>query len=160
MKVTPHSYRTGEKMDYRNSKLIEILMVEDNPADARLTKEAFKDAKVLNSMHVVADGEEAMMFLKRAGKYSESPRPDLVLLDLNLPKKDGREVLAEIKKDPELKRIPVVILTTSEDEKDIFRAYDLHANAYVKKPVDLDQFMKIVEAVEDFWLSVVRLPSK
>lgn len=147
-------------MDYRNSKLIEILMVEDNPADARLTKEAFKDAKVLNNMHVVADGEEAMLFLKRAGKYNESPRPDLILLDLNLPKKDGREVLAEIKKDPELKRIPVVILTTSEDEKDIFRAYDLHANAYVKKPVDLDQFMKIVEAVEDFWLSVVRLPSK
>jgi len=147
-------------MDYRNSKLIEILMVEDNPADARLTKEAFKDAKVLNNMHVVADGEEAMLFLKRAGKYNESPRPDLILLDLNLPKKDGREVLAEIKKDPELKRIPVVILTTSEDEKDIFRAYDLHANAYVKKPVDLDQFMKIVEAVEDFWLSVVRLPNK
>lgn len=147
-------------MDYRNSKLIEILMVEDNPADARLTKEAFKDAKVLNNMHVVADGEEAMLFLKRGGKYNESPRPDLILLDLNLPKKDGREVLSEIKKDPELKRIPVVILTTSEDEKDIFRAYDLHANAYVKKPVDLDQFMKIVEAVEDFWLSVVRLPNK
>ncbi len=147
-------------MDYRNSKLIEILMVEDNPADARLTKEAFKDAKVLNNMHVVADGEEAMLFLKKAGKYNESPRPDLILLDLNLPKKDGREVLAEIKDDPELKRIPVVILTTSEDEKDIYRAYDLHANAYVKKPVDLDQFMKIVEAVEDFWLSVVRLPSK
>jgi two-component system, chemotaxis family, response regulator Rcp1 len=147
-------------MDYRNSKLIEILMVEDNPADARLTKEAFKDAKVLNNMHVVADGEEAMLFLKRMGKYNGSPRPDLILLDLNLPKKDGREVLAEIKKDPELKRIPVVILTTSEDEKDIFRAYDLHANAYVKKPVDLDQFMKIVEAVEDFWLSVVRLPAK
>ncbi len=147
-------------MDYRNSKLIEILMVEDNPADARLTKEAFKDAKVLNNMHVVPDGEEAMMFLKKAGKYNESPRPDLILLDLNLPKKDGREVLSEIKMDQDLKRIPVVILTTSEDDKDIFTAYDLHANAYVKKPVDLDQFMKIVEAVEDFWLSVVRLPSR
>ncbi len=147
-------------MDYRESKLIDILMVEDNTADVRLTKEAFKDAKVLNNMYVVVDGEEAMDFLKHRGRYAVSPRPDLILLDLNLPKKDGREVLADIKADPELKRIPVVVLTTSEDAKDVFRAYDLHANAYVKKPVDLDQFIKIVEAVEDFWLSVVRLPSK
>lgn len=142
------------------NKLIEILMVEDNPADVRLTREAFKDAKMLNNMHVAVDGEEAMAFLKREGKFKDAPRPDLILLDLNLPKKDGREVLAEIKADNELKRIPVVVLTTSEDERDIFRAYDMHVNAYITKPVDLDQFMKIVEAVEDFWLSVVKLPSR
>lgn len=140
--------------------LVEILMVEDNPADIRLTQEAFKDAKVLNSMHTVGDGVEAMAFLRQEGKYSGSPRPDLILLDLNLPKKDGREVLAEIKQDPSLKRIPVVILTTSDDEKDVLKAYDLHVNAYVKKPVDLDQFIKVVEAVEDFWLTVVKLPEK
>lgn len=142
------------------SKFIEILMVEDNPADVRLTKEAFADAKVLNNMSVVYDGEEAMEFLCRRGMFADAPRPDLILLDLNLPKKDGREVLAEIKEDPDLRRIPVVVLTTSEDERDILGAYDLHVNAYVKKPVDLDQFMKIVEAVEDFWLSVVKLPPK
>jgi CheY-like chemotaxis protein len=147
-------------MIQERNKLIEILMVEDNPADVRLTREAFKDAKMLNSMHVAVDGEEAMEFLRRAGKFKTAPRPDLILLDLNLPKKDGREVLAEIKNDPELKRIPVVVLTTSEDERDIFKAYDLHVNAYITKPVDLDQFMKIVEAVEDFWLSVVKLPAK
>lgn len=144
----------------QKSGMVEILMVEDNPADIRLTKEAFKDAKVLNNMHIVVDGEEAMAFLRKEGKYPDAPRPDLILLDLNLPKKDGREVLAEIKKDPELKRIPIVVLTTSEDEKDIFKAYDLHVNAYVKKPVDLNQFIKVVEAVEDFWLTVVKLPSK
>lgn len=141
-------------------KLIEILMVEDNPADVRLTREAFSDAKVLNEMHVVGDGEEAMAFLRREGQYASVPRPDLILLDLNLPKKDGRAVLAEIKSDPALKRIPVVVLTTSDDEKDILRAYDLHANAYVTKPVDLDRFVKIVEAVEDFWLSVVTVPPR
>ena len=144
----------------QKSGMVEILMVEDNPADIRLTKEAFKDAKVLNNMHIVVDGEEAMAFLRREGNYPDAPRPDLILLDLNLPKKDGREVLAEIKKDPELKRIPIVVLTTSDDEKDVFKAYDLHVNAYVKKPVDLHQFMKVVEAVEDFWLTVVRLPVK
>lgn len=143
----------------RNNQ-VEILMVEDNPADVRLTEEAFKDAKVLNNMSVVGDGVEAMAFLRREGKYANAAKPDLILLDLNLPKKDGREVLAEIKNDPDLKRIPVVILTTSEDEKDILKAYDLHVNAYVRKPVDLDQFMKVVEAVEDFWLTVVKLPSK
>lgn len=143
----------------RNNQ-VEILMVEDNPADVRLTEEAFKDAKVLNNMSVVGDGVEAMAFLRREGKYANAAKPDLILLDLNLPKKDGREVLAEIKNDPELKRIPVVILTTSEDEKDILKAYDLHVNAYVRKPVDLDQFMKVVEAVEDFWLTVVKLPTK
>lgn len=140
------------------SKHVEILMVEDNPADVRLTMEAFRDAKVLNNLNVVADGEEAMAFLRHEGKYADAPRPDLILLDLNLPKKDGREVLEDIKQDPSLKRIPVVILTTSEDEKDILKAYDLHVNAYITKPVDLDQFIKVVEAVEDFWLSVVKLP--
>ncbi len=142
----------------RKDTLVEILMVEDNPADVRLTREAFKDAKVLNNMSVVGDGEEALLFLRRQGNYSDAPRPDLILLDLNLPKKDGREVLAEIKSDPLLKRIPVVVLTTSEDEKDVLKAYDLHVNAYITKPVNLDQFMKVVEAVEDFWLTVVKLP--
>ncbi len=142
----------------RKDSLVEILMVEDNPADVRLTREAFKDAKVLNNMSVVGDGEEALLFLRRQGRYAGVPRPDLILLDLNLPKKDGREVLAEIKSDPALKRIPVVVLTTSEDEKDILKAYDLHVNAYITKPVNLDQFMKVVEAVEDFWLTVVKLP--
>lgn len=143
-----------------NGSLIEILMVEDNPADVRLTIEAFRDAKVLNRMSVVEDGEAAMAWLRREGSYADAPRPDIVLLDLNLPRKDGREVLAEIKADPDLKRIPVVVLTTSEDQKDILKAYDLHVNAYITKPVDLDQFIKIVEAVENFWLSVVKLPPK
>ncbi|MBI3398381.1 MAG: response regulator [Deltaproteobacteria bacterium] len=145
---------------YPNNRMIEILMVEDSPADIRLTKEAFKDAKMLNNVHVVSDGEEAMAFLQHIGKHANAPRPDLILLDLNVPKKDGREVLAEIKKDPDLKRIPVVILTTSDDEKDVLKAYNLHVNAYIKKPVDLEQFMRIVEAVEEFWLSVVKLPPK
>lgn len=148
-------------MQARSSgSLIEILMVEDNPADVRLTIEAFKDAKVLNRMNVVEDGEAAMLYLRREDRYANAPRPDIVLLDLNLPKKDGREVLAEIKADPDLKRIPVVVLTTSEDQKDIFKAYDLHVNAYIAKPVDLDQFIRIVEVVENFWLSVVKLPPR
>ena len=145
---------------FQKNDMVEILMVEDNPADVRLTREAFKDAKVLNHMNIVVDGEEAMAFLRQEGKYADAPRPELILLDLNLPKKDGREVLAEIKKDPELKRIPIVVLTTSDDEKDVLKAYDLHVNAYVRKPVDLHQFMKVVEAVEYFWLTVVRLPVK
>lgn len=143
-----------------SSQAIEILMVEDNPSDVRLTIEAFKDAKVLNNMSVASDGEDALKFLKREGRYKDSPRPDLILLDLNLPRMNGKEVLGEIKRDPDLKRIPVVVLTTSDNEQDVRRAYDLHVNAYVRKPVDLDQFIKIVEAVEDFWLSVVKLPPK
>ena len=139
---------------------IDILMVEDNPHDVRLTMEAFKDAKVSNNLSVASDGEEALKFLRREGEYASSSRPDLILLDLNLPKKYGREVLEEIKRDPDLKRIPVVVLTTSGNEKDILRAYELHVNAYITKPVDLDQFIKIVEAVEDFWLTVVKLPPK
>jgi len=137
---------------------IEILLVEDNPGDVRLTKEALKDAKVLNKLHVVKDGVDAMTFLRRQDKYANAVRPDLILLDLNLPKKDGREVLAEIKEDTNLKRIPVVVLTVSKAEEDIIKSYELHANCYINKPVDLDRFLEVVKAVEDFWLTVVKLP--
>jgi chemotaxis family two-component system response regulator Rcp1 len=139
-------------------KPIEILLVEDNPGDVRLTVEALKDAKVHNNLHVAEDGVEAMAFLRREGKYAGVPRPDLILLDLNLPKKDGREVLAEIKEDPDLRRIPVVILTVSRAEEDILRSYDLHANCYITKPVNLDQFLKVVKSIEDFWFTIVKLP--
>ena len=137
---------------------IEILLVEDNPGDVRLTIEALKEGKMSNNLHVVSDGVEAMAWLHRAGKYAEAPRPDIVLLDLNLPKKDGREVLVEIKTDRELKRIPVVILTTSSAEEDIMKAYDFNANCYITKPVDLEQFLAVVKSIEKFWLTVVRLP--
>lgn len=137
---------------------IEILLVEDNPADVRLTREALKEAKVRNQLHVVEDGVAAMEFLNRQGEYADAPRPDLILLDLNLPKKDGREVLEEIKQDDALKRIPVVVLTTSQAEEDIVKTYNLHANCYVTKPVDLDQFITIVRSIEDFWLTIVKLP--
>jgi chemotaxis family two-component system response regulator Rcp1 len=140
---------------YRN---VEVLFVEDNPGDVRLTREALKEGKLRANLHVVGDGVEAMAFLRREGKYAAAPRPDLVLLDLNLPKKDGHEVLAEIKGDDSLKRIPVVILTTSRAEEDILKTYNLHANCYITKPVDLDQFMKVVQSIEDFWLTLVRLP--
>ncbi len=140
-------------------KPLEILLVEDNPGDIRLTREVMKEGKVLNKLNVVMDGEEAMEYLRRQGKYEEAARPDLVLLDLNLPRKNGREVLAEIKGDPDLKRIPVVILTISRDERDILKSYDLHANCYITKPVDLQQFVSVVKAVEDFWLTVVKLPT-
>lgn len=139
---------------------IEILLVEDNPGDVRLTIEAFKDSKVRNNLHVVEDGVQAMAFLRREGKYADAPRPDLILLDLNLPKKDGREVLADIKGDHHLKRIPVVILTISKAEEDIVKTYDLHANCFITKPVDLEQFMKVVKSIEEFWLTIVKLPSE
>jgi CheY-like chemotaxis protein len=139
---------------------IEILLVEDNPGDARLTLEGMREAKVKNRMHVVEDGVEAMAFLRREGRYSEAPRPDLILLDLNLPRKDGRAVLAEVKADPDFKRIPVVILTTSRAEEDVLRAYNLHANCYVTKPVDLSQFLKIVALIDEFWVNVVTLPKQ
>jgi chemotaxis family two-component system response regulator Rcp1 len=137
---------------------IEILLVEDNPGDARLTMEALKESKVHNRLSVVEDGLDALAFLCRKGKYANSPRPDLILLDLNLPKKDGREVLADIKTDESLKRIPVVVLTTSKAEEDILKTYDLHANCYITKPVDLDQFVKVVKTIEDFWFTIVKLP--
>ena len=137
---------------------VEILLVEDNPGDARLAMEALKDAKVRNKLHWVKDGVEAMAFLRREGEHSHSPRPDLILLDLNLPRKDGREVLSEIKGDEDLRRIPVVILTISDDEQDILRSYDTHANCYITKPLDLDRFMQVVKSIEDFWLQIVKLP--
>lgn len=138
---------------------IEILMVEDNPDDFELTMEAIRDSKILNHLHHVEDGVEAMAFLRKAGRYADKPVPDLILLDLNLPKKDGREVLAEVKSDPHLKRIPIVVLTTSQAERDVAAVYDLQANCYISKPVDLPQFIEVVKAIEDFWFSIVRLPS-
>lgn len=141
-------------------KPIEILLVEDNPGDVRLTQIGFRNAKVLNNLHVVMDGVEAMEFLHRAGRYAASPKPDLVLLDFNLPKKNGREVLSEIKTDEQLKSIPVIVLTISNDEEDILKAYNLHANAYITKPIDLNKFMNVIHSLEDFWLTVVKLPPK
>ncbi len=137
---------------------IEILLVEDNPGDARLAKEALKEATVCNNLNLVEDGMEAMAYLRHEGKYADKPRPDLILLDLNLPKKNGRQVLAEIKADEQLKRTPVVILTISEDERDILQAYEHHVNCFITKPVNLDQFMEVVKAIEDFWLTIVKLP--
>ncbi|WP_434346335.1 response regulator [Myxococcus virescens] len=139
---------------------IEILLVEDNPGDVRLTIEALKEGKVRNRLSVARDGVEALAFLRRQGAYADAALPDLILLDLNLPRKDGREVLAEIKVDPALRRIPVVVLTTSKAEEDILRTYDLHANCYIAKPVDLEQFISVVRSIDDFWLSVVRLPPR
>ncbi len=139
-------------------KAIEILLVEDNPGDVRLIIEAMREAKLDNRFHVVEDGVEAMQFLRREGRFGDAPRPDLILLDLNLPKKDGRAVLAEVKADPVLKRIPVVVLTTSQAEEDVLRAYDLHANCYITKPVDMEQFMKVVAQIDEFWVRVVTLP--
>ena len=137
---------------------IQILLVEDNPGDVRLTREVLKDGRINNTLNVVEDGVEAMAFLRRQGAYADAGQQDLVLLDLNLLKKDGREVLAEMKADPVLRRIPVIILTTSSAELDILGAYDLYANCYITKPVDLDQFTKVVRSIEDFWLSIVKLP--
>jgi two-component system, chemotaxis family, response regulator Rcp1 len=140
------------------SKVIDILLVEDNRGDVDLAREALETGTVPNTLHVVGDGVEAMEFLRREGRCSTVPRPDLILLDLNLPRKDGREVLAEIKADDDLKRIPVVILTSSAAEEDILKSYDLHANCYITKPIDLTQFFKVVRATEDFWLTIAKLP--
>ena len=137
---------------------IEILLVEDNPGDVRLTQEALKEGKILNNLNIAKDGVEAISFLRRKGEYENTARPDLILLDLNLPKKDGREVLLEIKEDEELRRIPVVVLTTSKAEEDIIRTYNCHANCYITKPVDFDQFINVVKSIENFWLTVVKLP--
>ncbi|HOX37976.1 MAG TPA: response regulator [Candidatus Brocadiia bacterium] len=137
---------------------VEILLVEDNPGDVRLTQEALKEGRISNRLSVVEDGAEAMDFLRKKGKFAGAPTPDLILLDLNLPRKDGREVLAEVKEDRELRRIPVVVLTTSKAEEDIIRSYDLHANCYITKPVDFEQFINVVRCIEDFWLAIVKLP--
>ena len=138
---------------------VNILLVEDNPGDVRLTKEAFKEAKVNNNLHIVSDGVEALDFLRRKGKYIGAPRPDIILLDLNMPKKNGREVLAEIKADPDLMRIPVLVLTISQAEEDILKSYNLHANCYIQKPVDINKFIDVVKSIEGFWLTIVKLPS-
>ena len=148
-------------MDSRRvGKPIEILMVEDNPGDVRLTMEALRETKMNNNLRVIRDGTEALAFLNHEGEYGNASRPDLILLDLNIPGKDGREVLKEIKADERLSRIPVVILTTSQAEEDILKTYDLHANCYITKPVDLDQFVKVVRSIETFWLTIVRLPTE
>ena len=145
-------------MNKSDGEPVEILLVEDNPADVRLTQEAFKEGKVHNHMSIARNGEEALAFLRRAGQFADAPRPDIILLDLNLPRKDGREVLAEIKEDADLKHIPVVILTTSENENDLIQSYSLHANCYICKPVDLENFLEVVRRIEGFWLEIVKLP--
>jgi len=137
---------------------VKILLVEDNPGDIRLTQEALKESKMLNELYVAEDGVEALEFLNREGKYSDAPHPDLILLDLNLPKKDGRELLEEIKADEKLMRIPVVVLTTSKAQEDIYRMYEQHANCYITKPIDLDQFIEVVKSIDNFWLTIVKLP--
>ena len=146
--------------DQSNGSLVEILLVEDNPGDVRLTQEAMKEGKMRNNLSVARDGVEAMAFLRREGQYADAPRPDVVLLDLNLPKKDGREVLAEIKADPDLRRIPVVVLTSSKADEDIINSYDAHANCYITKPGDLEQFIEVVKSVEGFWVQIVKLPQE
>ncbi len=145
--------------DATRASPVEILLVEDNPGDVRLTREALKEGKVYSNLHWAKDGVEALEFLRRQGKFADVPRPDIILLDLNLPKKDGREVLSETKNDDELKRIPVVILTTSKAEEDVLRSYELHANCYVTKPVDLEKFIVVVQSIDKFWLTVVTLPN-
>jgi CheY-like chemotaxis protein len=144
----------------QNPPAINILLVEDNPGDVRLTREALREFKVSNLMEVAADGMAALAHLRREGVYAGKPRPDLILLDLNLPKKSGIEVLTEIKSDPDLRRIPVVILTTSAAEQDVVRSYNLHANCYITKPVELQQFLDVVRAIEEFWITIVKLPPK
>ena len=139
-------------------EIVDVLLVEDDPGDVLMTREAFEEHKLRNTLHVVTDGVQAVAFLRRQGEYADAPRPGLILLDLNLPRKDGREVLAEIKADETLRTIPVVVLTTSEAEEDVLRSYDLHANAYVTKPVDFDRFVEVIRQIDDFFISVVRLP--
>ena len=145
-------------MSRETDRPIQILLIEDNPGDVRLIREALKDVKVRNELHVVEDGKEPMTFLRQEGKYPDAPRPDLILLDLNLPKKDGRDVLAQIKANEDFRRIPVVVLTTSRAEEDILKSYSLNANCYISKPVDLDGFVATIKAIEHFWLNIVTLP--
>jgi CheY-like chemotaxis protein len=151
--------RTSPMKNAAHGEPIEILLVEDNPDDADLTVGALREGRVRNRVTVVDDGVEAMAYLRREGRHTAAPRPDLILLDLNLPRKNGREVLAEVKQDPSLRRIPVVVMTSSDDEKDVLAAYNLYVNCYVTKPVDLDQFIKVIRTIEHFWLSVVKLPA-
>ena len=151
--------RTGRIRIVGRGQAFEILLVEDNPGDVLLTQEAFEDCDLAHRLSVVGDGEEALDFLRRTGKYNHAPHPDLVLLDLNLPRKDGREFLAEVKNDPELRHIPVIVLTTSASDQDVARAYSLHANCYLTKPIRTDDFFRKIRCVEDFWMTVVRLPS-
>jgi chemotaxis family two-component system response regulator Rcp1 len=143
-----------------NIQTVEILLIEDSPGDIRLTVESLKEAKVYNELHIVEDGVAALDYLHQRGEYADATRPDLILLDLNLPKKDGREVLAEVKADPALRHIPIVVLTTSSSEKDVLRSYELRANAYITKPVDLDRFIEIIRQIEGFWLTIAKLPPK
>ncbi len=147
-------------MDDLEAKVIDILLVEDNPGDVRLAQEALKESKVRNKLFVVEDGVEAMAFLRRQGRYADVPRPDLIFLDLNLPRKSGREVLADIKTDESLKRIPVVVLTVSRAEEDVIKCYNHHANCYITKPLDFNQFMEVTKTIEEFWLTIVKLPPK
>ncbi len=159
MALTSTLTRTLPTVSRRAERSIEVLLVEDNPADVRLTREVLENGDEDTHLNVVRDGEEAMAYLRRQGEYADSPRPQLVLLDLNLPKKDGREVLEELKGDSELRRIPVVVLTTSAAEADISRSYELHANCFITKPLDLDDFFSVVRSIKDFWLASARLPS-
>ena len=145
-------------MTSTSERPIQILLVEDSPGDVLLTREALRDARVPNELNVVGDGEEAMRYLRHEGEFADRPKPDIVLLDLNLPRKDGREVLEEVKSDPELRRIPVIVLTTSSADGDVLRAYDAHANSYIRKPVDLEKFMRVVRSIEDYWTGFVALP--
>ena len=138
----------------------EILLVEDNPGDVRLVQEALRESKIINRLYIVSDGQQALAFLRKQGSYANATRPDLILLDLNLPRKDGREVLSEIKTDPDLRRIPVVIVTSSKAEEDILKSYNQYANCYITKPLDLEKFIEVVKAIEDFWMSIVKLPPK
>jgi CheY-like chemotaxis protein len=146
--------------EYVQVQPAEILVVEDNPGDVRLMREAFRESKIINQLRAVSDGQEALAFLRKQGRYAHAIRPDLILLDLNLPGKDGREVLSEIKADPDLRRIPVVIVTSSKTEEDIVRSYNHHANCYITKPLDLEKFVEVVQAIQNFWISIVKLPPK
>ncbi len=148
------------RTEFQTNQAVEILLVEDNPGDVELTREALETAGINSRLHVVDDGGDATDFLFRRGKYRNAPEPDIILLDLNLPTKDGRQVLSEIKADPELAKIPIVVLTTSQADEDILRAYQLHANCYITKPVDFHQFLRIVAAIEEFWLNIVKLPKR
>lgn len=150
----------SQKMGETNIKIFDILVVEDNPGDARLTREVLNDNGAFSSLYIVNDGVEAMEFLRNKGKFKDSPKPDLIIMDLNLPRKDGREVLAEIKVDENLKHIPIVIMTISQAEEDILKSYKLHANCFITKPIDLNQFIKVIKSIEEFWFSIVKLPPK